>query len=353
MNPAPDEDPIDAHWMGMAIREGRQGIGLTGPNPPVGAVIIKDGKLIGSGHHRFAGGPHAEIEAIKNARSAFPKLLRGATIYVTLEPCSTHGRTPPCTDALIEAGFARVVFGASDPNPLHQGRAEEILLRHRIQVTRGIMLEECRELIRPFRKWITTGLPYIIAKAGQSLDGRITRPPGEPQWITNEAARAHGRRLRQRVDAILVGAETIRRDNPRLTLRGGSSQPDKLQPWRVILSRSGDLPKDSIVFTDEFKDRTLVLPSMEFADVLKELAQRQIASLLIEGGGIILGQAFRGAFVDEAHWYLAPRFCGGGRPSLAGLPFERSIEMSDVKILPMGDNVLVSGHPIWPKEATP
>jgi diaminohydroxyphosphoribosylaminopyrimidine deaminase/5-amino-6-(5-phosphoribosylamino)uracil reductase len=353
MNPTAEEDPIDVHWMGMAIREGRQGIGLTGPNPPVGAVIVKDGKLIGSGHHRIAGGPHAEIEALKNARAAFPKLIRGATIYITLEPCSTHGRTPPCTDALIEAGLSRVVYGASDPNPQHQGRAEELLQRQRIRVTRGIMLGECQELIRPFRKWITTGMPYIIAKAGQTLDGRITRPPGEPQWITNDAARAHGRRLRQRVDAILVGAETIRRDNPRLTLRGTFSQPEKLQPWRVILSRSGDLPEDSIVFTDQFKERTFILPGMEFADVLRELATRQIASVLIEGGGIILSQAFRGGFVDEAHWYIAPRFCGGGQPSLAGPPFDRSIEMRDVKILPMGDNVLVSGYPIWPKEATP
>jgi diaminohydroxyphosphoribosylaminopyrimidine deaminase/5-amino-6-(5-phosphoribosylamino)uracil reductase len=246
-----------------------------------------------------------------------------------------------------------VVYGTGDPNPAHQGRADTLLKPEGIRVVSGVLEKECADLIRPFKKWISTGLPYIIAKAGQSLDGRITRPPGEPQWITNEAARAHGRRLRQRVDAILVGAETIRRDNPLLTLRDGSGQSGKPQPWRVILSRSGELPQDAHVFTDEFKERTLVLPSMEFADAMKELAKRQITSVLIEGGGIILGQAFRGGFVDEAHWYLAPRFCGGGRPSLAGLAFEHSIEMTHVQILPLGDNVLVSGYPVWEKEVTP
>jgi diaminohydroxyphosphoribosylaminopyrimidine deaminase/5-amino-6-(5-phosphoribosylamino)uracil reductase len=339
--------------MSMAIQEARRGIGLTSPNPPVGAVIVKDGELIGAGHHRRAGGPHAEIEALKQAREKFPTRLKGATIYITLEPCSTQGRTPPCTAALIEAGLVRVVYGTGDPNPAHQGRADSLLKPEGIRVVSGVLEKECADLIRPFKKWISTGLPYIIAKAGQSLDGRITRPLGEPQWITNEAARAHGRRLRQRVDAILVGAETIRRDNPMLTLRDGSGQSGKPQPWRVILSRSGDLPQDAHVFTDEFKERTLVLPSMEFADAMKELAKRQITSVLIEGGGIILGQAFRGGFVDEAHWYLAPRFCGGGRPSLAGLAFEHSIEMTHVQILPLGDNVLVSGYPVWEKEVTP
>lgn len=349
----PTHDPADLRWMSMAIQEARRGIGLTSPNPPVGAVIVRDGELIGTGHHRLAGGPHAEIEALKQAREKFPTRLKGATIYITLEPCSTQGRTPPCTAALIEAGMVRVVYGTGDPNPAHQGRADTLLKPEGIRVVSGVLEKECADLIRPFKKWISTGLPYIIAKAGQSLDGRITRPPGEPQWITNEAARAHGRRLRQRVDAILVGAETIRRDNPLLTLRDGSGQSGKPQPWRVILSRSGELPQDAHVFTDEFKERTLVLPSMEFADAMKELAKREITSVLIEGGGIILGQAFRGGFVDEAHWYLAPRFCGGGRPSLAGLAFEHSIEMTHVQILPLGDNVLVSGYPVWEKEVTP
>ncbi len=204
-------DPADALWMERALAEARLGVGLTSPNPPVGAVIVRDGELLGAGHHCRAGGPHAEIEALTQARAAFPDRIRGATIYVTLEPCSTQGRTPPCTGAILAAGITRVVYGASDPNPAHQGRADELLRAGGIAVSAGVLAADCDDLIRPFRKWITTRRPYIIAKAGQTLDGRITRPFGEPQWITSEAARAHGRRLRTRVDAILVGAETVRR----------------------------------------------------------------------------------------------------------------------------------------------
>ena len=344
-----DPDKTDQRWMHLALQEAQRGVGLTSPNPPVGAVVVRDGTLLGSGFHRKAGGPHAEIEALPAALSASPRHVKGATIYITLEPCSTQGRTPPCTQSLIQSEVARVVYGAGDPNPKHAGRADEILRQHGIEVTSGVLREECEDLIRPFAKWVTTGLPYVIAKAGQSLDGRITRPPGESQWLTNEAARAHGRRLRQRVDAIIIGAETLRRDNPKLTLRA-VDPTEKIQPWRVILSRSGDLPRESIVFTDEHKDRTFVLPSMEFDEVLKELARREITCVLVEGGGFVLGQAFRGGFVDEAHWYLAPRFCGGGRPALDGPPLERSVAMKHVQILPLGDNVLISGYPVYGEE---
>ncbi len=332
--------------MALALAQARLGVGLTSPNPPVGAVVVRDGTLLGAGHHRQAGGPHAEVAALAQVRGAFPESLHGATIYVTLEPCSTQGRTPPCTGAILEAGLARVVYGAADPNPAHQGRAAALLRAAGVAVTAGVLERECDEVIRRFRKWITTGLPYIIAKAGQTLDGRLTRPPGEPQWITSEAARAHGRQLRARVDAILVGAETVRRDNPRLTLRE-ASQAGKSQPWRVILSRGGPLPPEAHVFTDEFKDRTLVLNSTNFAEVARELARREITSVLVEGGGAVLGQAFAARCVDEAHWYLAPRFAGGGRPALDGPLLEPSVELSEVTITPLGDNVLVSGYPVY------
>lgn len=352
MPPSLEPDPADALWMEQALAQARQGIGLTSPNPPVGAVLVKDGALLGAGHHRRAGGPHAEIEALAQARANAPEALRGATLYVTLEPCSTHGRTPPCTQAIVEAGLARVVYAASDPNPAHQGRARELLRAQGIDVQAGVLEHAGNDLIRPFRKWITTGLPYVIAKAGQTLDGRLTRPPGEPQWITSEAARAHGRLLRTRVDAILVGAETVRRDNPRLTLREGSHE-GKPQPWRVILSRSGHLPPKAQVFTDAFKDRTLVLPQLDFVEVARELARRQITSVLIEGGGQVLGQAFAARLVDEAHWYLAPRFCGGGRPALDGPLLVPSVELDEVRVTPIGDNVLVSGYPVYPEAPEP
>lgn len=339
----------DQRWMHQALDQARRGVGLTSPNPPVGAVIVAQGKIIGQGYHRKAGGPHAEVEAIRDAQQNNSKLVPGATIYVTLEPCSTHGRTPPCTEAVKAAGIRRVVYGASDPNPAHAGRCDDIFFRDRIEVTSGVLEAECRALIRPFAKWITTGIPYVIAKAGQSLDGRITRPAGESQWITNDAARAHGRRLRMRVDAIIVGAETVRKDNPQLTLRDGGS--GKEQPWRVVLTRSGEIPPESHLFTDEFKDRTLVMHGKDLPEVLADLGRRGVVSVLIEGGGIILGQAFRERLVDEVYWYIAPRLCGGGRPSIAGTALPQSVELKDIEVRPIGDNVMVHGIPVWPDAA--
>ncbi|MBK8091833.1 MAG: bifunctional diaminohydroxyphosphoribosylaminopyrimidine deaminase/5-amino-6-(5-phosphoribosylamino)uracil reductase RibD [Verrucomicrobiaceae bacterium] len=329
--------------MRLALDEAKRGVGLTSPNPPVGAVIIAQDRVIGRGWHTKAGAPHAEVEAIRDAQKNAPKLLPGATIYITLEPCCTHGRTPPCTEAIKAAGIKRVVYGASDPNPAHHGMARQILLLAGISERHGVLVEECEALIRPFTKWITTGLPYVIAKAGQSLDGRLTRPPGESQWLTSNSARIHGRRLRMRADAIIVGAETVRKDNPRLTLRDGCAASGKEQPWRVILSRSGDIPADCHLLTDEHKDRTLIMQGIELRDVLKQLSERGVVTVLIEGGGIILGHAFRERLVDEAHWYIAPLLCGGGRPALAGPAFPASVELIDAKVLPIGDNVLVSG----------
>ena len=332
--------------MHIALDQAKRGVGLTSPNPPVGAVIVAQGKIIGQGYHRKAGGPHAEIEAIKAAKIDHPKLLPGAALFVTLEPCCTRGRTNPCTDAIKSCGIKRVVWGAQDPNPKHLGRAQEILTAAGISVTTGVLGDECREMIRPFAKWITTGLPYVIAKVGQSLDGRITRPAGEGQWITSSAARAHSLRLRSRVDAIIVGAETIRQDNPLLTLRGGG-QSGKEQPLRVILTRSGDLPKTAHVFTDEFKARTLVLRDLDFPQVLQELGSRGIVSVLVEGGADVMGQAFRNRAVDEAVWYIAPLICGSGVASVGGTGLPHSVELQQVTILPIGDNVCITGHPVW------
>lgn len=339
----------DLHWMSLAIEQARQGIGFTSPNPAVGAVIVSQGELIGQGYHRQAGQPHAEIEALEDARQHAPDRIAGSTIYVTLEPCSTQGRTGPCTSAIQAAGIQRVVWGAQDPNPNHVGRARQLLESAGISVTTGVMEEVCGEIIRPFAKWITTGLPYVIVKAGQSLDGRITRPAGEGQWITSEAARAHSQGLRARVDAILVGAETVRQDNPRLTLRNGSP---KEQPWRVVLTRSGALPADAQLFTDAYQDRTLVLRDVGFPEVLHELAGRGITSVLIEGGANVLGQAFRERCVDEVCWYIAPRLCGAGLPVISGEAWDQSVALEKVGILPIGDNVCFTGRPVWPNHSS-
>jgi diaminohydroxyphosphoribosylaminopyrimidine deaminase/5-amino-6-(5-phosphoribosylamino)uracil reductase len=207
----------DEKLMRAALREAERGLGLTSPNPTVGAVIVRSGRIIARGWHHQAGQPHAEIEALSALRN--PRQAKGATLYVTLEPCSTHGRTPPCVEAILRAGLARVVVGATDPNPRHAGRGIELLRAAGVETVTGVLEAECVALNEGFNKWIVTGMPWVIAKAGLSLDGRLTRPPGEGQWLTSPESRADAMRLRARVDAILIGANTLRADNPRLTLR--------------------------------------------------------------------------------------------------------------------------------------
>jgi diaminohydroxyphosphoribosylaminopyrimidine deaminase/5-amino-6-(5-phosphoribosylamino)uracil reductase len=340
----------DEDFMRLALAQAELGLGLTSPNPAVGAVLVKDGAVIASGYHRKAGGPHAEIAALRDAAGREVD-VRGATAYVTLEPCSTHGRTGACTNALIQAGITRVVYGAVDSNPDHAGGADAVLHEAGIAVTSGVLRKECSDLLRPFTKWITTGLPYVIAKAGQSLDGRLTRPPGEPQWITSEASRAHAMRLRVRCDAIMVGAETLRKDNPKLTLRGESVPADKVQPWRIVVTRSGDVPREADVFTDAWKDRTVLLQGeRSFDEILRELATRNITSVLLEGGGNLMAQAFAARAVDEVRWYVAPIICGGGTLSVGGVDFApsaSSVRLSDVTHQIIGDNVCISGYPLW------
>ncbi|MFN0127910.1 MAG: bifunctional diaminohydroxyphosphoribosylaminopyrimidine deaminase/5-amino-6-(5-phosphoribosylamino)uracil reductase RibD [Verrucomicrobiales bacterium] len=338
MTPAPAEDH---RFMAMALREARKGVGLTSPNPPVGALVVSAaGEILGKGWHRRAGGPHAEVVAIRAAGGS--AACRGATLYVTLEPCSTHGRTPPCVEAVIEAGISRVVWAVDDPNPSHAGRARNELAAHGIQVASGVLADQAAALLAPWRKFITTGRPWVIAKAGISLDGKLTRPRGEGQWITSERAREDACRLRWRVDAIMVGAETVRKDNPSLTLR--VPRPGKLQPWRVVLTKSGRLPADARLFTDDHRDRTLVVGHQPLAETLVDLAARDVVTVLIEGGGALLAQAFSQQLVDEAVFYLAPLLCGTGRPVIDPAWFAGgSVQFTHVHWKTIGDNCRVSG----------
>lgn len=319
--------------MQLALAEARHGIGLTAPNPPVGAVILREGELLAKGWHRKAGGPHAEIEALRAAGAAGHD-VKGASIFVTLEPCSTHGRTPPCVEALQAAGLARVVWGARDPNPAHQGRAAALLAGAGISVTTGVCETECRAILRPFAKRLTTGLPWVIAKAGVSLDGRITRPAGEGQWLTGPEARADAMELRSTCEAVLVGAGTVRTDDPALTVRSPALRDGQAQPWRVILTRSGDLPDEARVFTDEHRARTLVFKNQPFEAVLRDLATRGVMSVLVEGGGQVHAAAFSGGWVDEVIFFVAPLISGSGRPVVASAAFSggsRSLQFIDCK----------------------
>jgi diaminohydroxyphosphoribosylaminopyrimidine deaminase/5-amino-6-(5-phosphoribosylamino)uracil reductase len=332
----------DVRFMTLALREARKGVGLTSPNPPVGAVVVSaDGAVLGKGWHHHAGGPHAEVVAI--AAAGGPSACRGAVLYVTLEPCSTHGRTPPCVDAVSAAGVARVAWAMDDPNPAHAGRAEALLRARGVAVTRGVLAEAAASLLAPWRTFITTGRPWVIAKAGLSLDGKLTRPRGEGQWITNDLARADAQKLRRRVDAIIIGAETLRKDNPSLTVR--PPRPGQPQPWRVVLSKSGRLPATARLFTDEFRERTLVVGGQPLPDILRSLADRGVVTALIEGGGTVLAQAFAQELVDEVVFYVAPMLCGTGRPVIdAGYFAGGSVHLTGVAWKPLGDNIRVSGR---------
>ncbi|MFT5633514.1 MAG: diaminohydroxyphosphoribosylaminopyrimidine deaminase [Rubritalea sp.] len=335
---------MDENFMQLALFEARKGLGLTCPNPPVGSVIVRDGEVIARGWHRKAGGPHAEREAIKNAGEGTN--LTGATIYVTLEPCSTCGRTAACTDAIIEAGFSRVVYGSRDVNPDHIGAADEILKSVGIEVVSGILEEECEELIRGFSKRMLKGLPWVIAKSAMSLDGRITRPEGEGQWLTGAEARVEAHRIRAEVDAIVVGGKTVRRDDPSLSIRGEAYRSDKEQPWRVVLTQSGrqNLPVDAVVFTDEFKDRTLIHEDMSLESSLRELAERGCNTVLLECGGVLMRQFLEQGLVDEVAVFFAPMLTGGGDFGFGvGEHLKKSLALEKIQVKQLGDDVLFRG----------
>jgi diaminohydroxyphosphoribosylaminopyrimidine deaminase / 5-amino-6-(5-phosphoribosylamino)uracil reductase len=298
--------------MRIALREAEKGLGRCSPNPAVGAVVINSGRLVSKGYHRKAGRPHAEIEAIGRA----PASARfGSTLFVTLEPCSTFGRTPPCTDAIIAARIGRVVIGAIDRNPVHAGKGIERLRSAGIRVTTGVLENQCRRLNVGFDRWISTGRPWVIAKIAQSLDGRTTRPPGESTKLTGAAAHRRVQALRATVDAIMIGAETLRKDNPRLTVRGIRAAR---QPWRVIITRNGVLPPNSKLLTDAFRERTLVYLGQSWDEVLIDLGKRGVTRLLVEGGGEVLGELLDADLVDEVWSFFAPLLTGGNKPSFGG-----------------------------------
>ena len=311
----------DSEYMRHALSLAAQGVGLTSPNPPVGAVIVRDGRQIGSGWHRGSGHPHAEIEALEDARSRHgDDAVRGATIYITLEPCSTHGKTGPCTTAITRAGLGRVVIGAQDPNPAHGGVAAGILAAGGIEVAEGIEEASCELLVRPFAKVQKTGLPWVIVKSALSLDGKITRAPSEGQWLSGTASREEVQTLRAEVDAILSTGKTVRSDNPRFTVRGDYAKNGKIQPWRVILtSRDSGVPDGAEVLTDPFSDRTLVYKRRRIECILRELVSDYgVVSLMVEAGGGLVGQLLDEGWADEVVLFLAPLLTGGPVPASGG-----------------------------------
>ena len=332
----------DERFMREALRDAKKAEGQTSPNPAVGAVLVVDNYIVARGHHRGAGHDHAEIECLRNFGTQMPAR---ATLYITLEPCSTVGRTAPCTNAILKTGIRKVVVGAIDVNPRHRGRGIRQLRNAGIKVREGILAEDCARINEAFNKWIVSGQPFVIAKCGMSLDGRLTRAPGEPRWISGPSARHHARQLRGRVDAILVGAETVRVDNPRLTV-GGVHRAR--QPWRVVLTRSTNLPRQARLFSDRWAGRTLIYQGKSLTSVLKDLGKRSVTSVLIEGGGEVLGQALDARLIDKVQIYLGPILTGGpvvAFPGRGSQSTSNAIRLSDVSYQRIGENVCVTAYP--------
>ena len=314
----------DADFLKRALELAERGEGHTRPNPPVGAVIVRNGRIIGEGWHKRCGGDHAEVSAIKDALSKpskHPKPskpLAGASLYVTLEPCSRPGRVGACTDAIIAAGLKRVVYGSVDPNPKNRGRAKRVLAKAGIvceQVDSEKVICACDHLIRGFRKHVTTGIPYVTVKIAMSLDGKICDDYGNARWISSAKARKATGYLREWVDAIMVGAETVRKDNPSL-LSHGKRNDDLI---RVVVTRSGKLPKNAQIFTDGAPNKTIIFNSETqrhrdgIRGVIRELGKMGVMHVLCEGGLQLARSLAEAGLVDEWITVLAPKVIGSRR----------------------------------------
>ncbi|MCH7745516.1 MAG: bifunctional diaminohydroxyphosphoribosylaminopyrimidine deaminase/5-amino-6-(5-phosphoribosylamino)uracil reductase RibD [Chloroflexi bacterium] len=355
--------------MERALSLARHALGLVSPNPAVGAVIVKDGTVVGEGWTQPPGQAHAEVMALRQAGDK----AKGATMYVTLEPCNHFGRTPPCTQAIIDAGISEVRAAVTDPNPLVSGRGLSRLNEAGIVTHVGECENEARELIEAYAKFITTGLPFVIAKFATSLDGKIATHTGDSRWITGEEARGYAHRIRAESDAVMAGINTVLADDPQLTARDESGKPLDRQPLRVIVDSKGRLPLESKLLTEPGQTLIAVanadetachnlkqagadverVPaeggSVDLTALMKALGQREITSVLVEGGGILLGALFDLGLIDKVVAFVAPTIIGGkAAPSpVAGAGAAKMADvtrLSRVKTKQFGEDVAIIGY---------
>lgn len=362
--------PLD--FMAYALSLAELALGYTSPNPAVGAVIERDGLVVGLGHTQQPGMEHAEIMALNQAG----EMARGATMYVTLEPCCHHGKTPPCTDAIISAGISEVNIAVSDPNPLVSGKGIACLKAEGIITKIGEYEQKAREINEGYFKYIKTGVPFVIAKFAMSMDGKIATRTGDSKWITSEEARNYAHGQRHSVDAIMVGAQTIIVDDPQLTARGYSGRCGraKLQPLRVIVDGRGRVPATARVFSEPGKTLValaegqfdkeilkkkregteyLVLKSdkglIDIDELLKALGQRHITTVMIEGGSNLLGYAFDHHMVDKVLAFIAPIIIGGeeAKTAVSGQGVDKvknALQLKDIRIVKFDNELLISGY---------
>lgn len=356
--------------MERALELAKKGAGFVNPNPMVGAVIVKDGEIIGEGYHEKYGGLHAERNAIKNCR----KSPKGATLYVTLEPCCHYGKTPPCTEAIIENGISRVVIGTLDVNPVVAGKGADILRDNGIRVEVGVLEKECRALNRVFNKYMTTGRPYVVMKYAMTADGKIATASGESKWITGEEARKNVHEMRNRLSGIMVGVTTVIKDNPQLDCR--IDKPSS-NPVRIICDSHLRTPIDSDVVRTANTNQTIIATSSDEADKVAEYEKRGckvlkvpkadkgidlnalmiklgnmgIDSVLLEGGGTINYSALESRIVDEIHIHMAPKIFGGKSKSpVEGIGIQNiddAIKLNPINTTWCGDDLIIENEVIY------
>jgi len=331
----------DERWMREALALGREGEGLTRPNPPVGAVLVKARKIVGRGFHKKAGGPHAEVFAIRDAGE---KAAKGATLYVTLEPCSTIGRTPPCTSAVITAGIKEVVVGCHDPKPPHNGRGLRILRSAGISVHSGVCRKEAEALIEPFVSRVLYGRPFITLKLAMTLDGRIADREGKSKWITGKEARDHVQALRRRADAVLVGSTTVLRDDPSLLPRPRLGR----WPYRAVVDRRKRVKRSAKMFADKHAERSIRFTYESIEEVIADLDSRGVMHVLCEGGGELAAALITAGLVDEYQLFYAPKLLGGsGTPAIGGKGWKMDAlpQLTVRETRPFGSDLLVIARP--------
>jgi len=368
---------VDDRFMWMALDLARQGRGRTSPNPLVGAVVVQESEVVGSAYHQAAGLPHAEIIALKKAGEK----ARGATLYVNIEPCSHHGRTGPCTEAIIKAGISRVVASMQDPNPLVLGSGFARLREAGIKVKEGVLEHKARRLNEVFIKYITTGLPFVGLKVAMSLDGKIGTMRGESHWITGEKARQYVHRLRDQSDSIMVGIETVLKDDPRLTARvdsGGGKDP-----LRIIVDSTARLPIDArliessssagtvLAVTDQASPEkcrmletkgveVLTMPAIkgrvDLKALMKKLAEREISTVLVEGGGTLNYSMLEQSLIDKLFIFIAPLIIGGAKSPTAfsgtGIEsLEKAWSVEDIEMKQFDRDLLLIGYPADPGQS--
>lgn len=362
-------DKLNEKYMELALTLALKGKGTVSPNPMVGAVIVKDGRIIGEGYHQRYGEGHAEVNAFKNASED----VKGATMYVTLEPCSHHGKTPPCAEKIVEKKIKKVVIGTLDPNPLVSGRGVKILQDAGIEVESGILNDKCIKINEIFMKYIVEKEPFVVMKSAMSLDGKIATSAGESKWITGEESRRNVHVLRKELSAIMVGVETVIKDDPELTCRIENG----INPIRIVVDSTLRIPIDSKIIKTADKVKTIIATTkkaerntikiledygvqiiiadtnkegrVDLKDLMKKLGEAKIDSILLEGGAKLNFSALEEGIVDKVQIYIAPKIIGGqnAKGPVGGLgidKLEQAFKLKEITYKTVGEDILIEGY---------